>query len=322
MRTLVAGGAGFVGLNIVEHLLRAGEDVTIFDLGAVPDKAQRAFADLPGRLTCLQGDVTNPEDVARAFAPGADAVVCAAAVTAGEARDRATPELTLSVNLNGVMNLFRGAKDAGSRRVINLSSAGAYGAAAFRNDVLDEAQTVADPVSIYSLTKFASERIGDRMAEVWEMDILSVRLSAVFGRWERKTSVRDTPSPQHQILQAALSGTPARLARRDARDWIYAPDVARAVIALRDAPTLRHRLYNISTGETWSVSDWGAALAAEMPGFDCAVAGPGETANIDLFATTDRGPMNIDRLVADTGFAHRYGLQQSVADYREWALSN
>ena len=321
MGTVIAGGAGFVGLNIAERLLAAGEDVTILDAGPVPGGALRFLGDLPGRLRCVVADVTDPAQVASAFGDDAEVVVCGAAVTAGAERDRESPERTLAVNLNGFLNLLRAAKDAGSRRVINLSSAGAYGAAAFRNAVLDEAATVADPVSVYSVTKFASERIGDRMAEVWGLDVIGVRLSGVFGRWERQTSVRDTPSPQHQIMRAALEGRPALLARHDARDWIYAPDVARAVIALRTSEGLRHRLYNVSTGETWSVADWGAALAERMPGFECRLAGPGEAPTIDLFAATDRGRLSIDRLVADTGFAPCYGFERSLDDYRDWALA-
>ncbi|MEM8664251.1 MAG: NAD(P)-dependent oxidoreductase, partial [Pseudomonadota bacterium] len=242
MTTVVFGGSGFVGLNIVEAALSRGDGVTVFDRTAMPAPAAEAFAKLPGRLEVVEGDVTDPQDVARAFAHGADTVVYGAAVTGGLARDREAPEATLGVNLTGFLHALRAARDAGAGRIVNLSSAGAFGDAAFRHDVLTE-ETPADPVSLYSMTKFSSERMAARMADVWGIDALSVRLSGVFGRWERKTSVRDTPSPQHQLLAAARDNRPARIPRRDNRDWIYAPDVARAVLALLDAPQLNHRLY-------------------------------------------------------------------------------
>jgi UDP-glucose 4-epimerase len=318
MKTVVVGGAGFVGLNIVEHLLEAGEEVTIVDASEVPEVARRAFEALPGRLHACLGDVRNPEDIARALARGADALVYGAAVTAGMERDRSDPERTLEVNVNGYLNTLRAARNVGIGRVINLSSAGAYGAAAFGEGLLEEDRTQPNPVSIYSITKFASERIGDRMAEVWNMEITSVRLSAVFGRWERKTSVRDTPSPPFQIFKAAIEGRAAILPRRDVRDWLYAPDVARAVHALRDAPELKHRLYNVSTGQTWDLLDWGAGLAKLRPGFDCRLARSGEKATIDLHTARTREPLSIERLVADTGFQPRYGISESLADYHAW----
>lgn len=317
--TIVVGGAGFVGLNIAERLLAQGEAVTILDAGPVPEAARAHLETLPGALTCTTCDVTDPAQIGPAMVAGAS-VVYGAAVTAGPERDRDAPERTLDVNLNGLLNVLRAARDSDCGRVINLSSAGAYGAAAFRHPLLHETEAT-DPVSLYSLTKFASERVGARMADIWGMDVISVRLSGVFGRWERKTSVRDTPSPQFQVMQAALEGHPALLERLDRRDWIYAPDVARAVIALRDAGTLHHDLYNVSTGQTWSVLDWGRALADEVPGFVCRLAEAGETATVDLHAAEDRGSLAVDRLATDTGFSACYGIERSVEDYLKWARS-
>ena len=57
-----------------------------------------------------------------------------------------------------------------------------------------------------------------------------MRLSAVFGPWERSNDVRDTPSPQAQILAAMQEGYEAvLLSRPGVRDWIYAVDVAEGV---------------------------------------------------------------------------------------------
>ena len=318
MAIVVFGGAGFVGLNIVEALLAKGEDVTVFDASDMPSSAIKAFALLPGRLATIQGDVCNFANVAGVLSGDIDAVVYGAAVTAGLERDRESPEQTINVNLGGFLTILRASRDHGVRRVINLSSAGAYGEAAFGNETLEES-TPPDPRSIYSITKYSSERVGDRMAEVWGLDVVSVRLSAVFGRWERHTSVRDTPSPQFQILQSALAGRPALMKRRDSRDWIYAPDVAKAVIHLLDAPSLQHRLYNVSTGTSWSVADWGTELARLRPGFECRLAENAEEATIDLHAPRDRKQLSIERLSADTGFRPSYGMAQSAEDYDSWA---
>ena len=206
--------------------------------------------------------------------------------------------------------------------MINLSSAGAYGAAAFQGTgPLCEEYPAADPQSIYSITKFASERIGQRMVEVWGLDVVSVRLSGVFGRWERQTSVRDTPSPQLQILAALRNGTPALVERMDMRDWIYATDVARAVQSLLSAPSLAHRLYNISTGHSWSVLSWGQAMAAHFPGGECRLSEPSEHANIALHTAQDRRPLSVGRLTDDLGFRCAFDLNRSANDYFLWAQS-
>lgn len=318
MATMVFGGAGFVGLNIVEALLSRGEEVLVFDATPLPQEAVAAFGPLPGKLRVVVGDVRNGEHVTAAMASAPQTVIYGAAITAGVERDRSEPERIFDVNLNAFLGVLRAARDAGVGRVINLSSAGAYGAAAFRGEILDEADTAADPVSLYSITKFASERMASRMAEVWGIDAVSVRLSGVFGRWERKTSVRDTPSPMHQVMTAAIAKTPAILPRYDQRDWIYAPDVAGAVLALRDTATLNHRLYNVSTGTTYAVLDWAQALTARRPGFECRVAADGETPTVDFHSAVDRKPLAVERLSADTGFVPAFDMTRSVDDYDGW----
>ena len=92
-----------------------------------------------------------------------------------------------------------------------------------------------------------------------------MRLSAVFGPWERSNDVRDTPSPQAQILAAMQEGYEAVLSRPGVRDWIYAVDVAEAVTLLIEAAKPQHQLYNISSGAEWSALQWGEELAALAP---------------------------------------------------------
>lgn len=320
MTTLVVGGGGFVGLNIVERLLADGRAVRILDMAPPPDAALRLLSDGPGHLDVIIGDVRDPSAITAAVA-GVEQVVYGAAITAGDARDRDAPGATLDVNLSAYLHMLDAARQAGVRRVLNLSSAGAFGAAAFAGEGwLTEHDPAPDPRNIYAITKFASERVTDRMAEIWDIDAISVRLSGVFGRWERRTSVRDTPSPQFQILEALQAGRPALVERLDYRDWIYGPDVARAVLALLDQPNLEHRLYHISTGERWSVLDWGQALAARIGGI-CRLATAEETPNILLHATTDRRPLAIDRLQAATGFTPCFKIDQSVEDLVLWAAT-
>src|SRR4030088_413347 len=166
-------------------------------------------------------------------------------------------------------------------RIINLSSAAAYATSTFRNVPLDE-ETACDPVSLYAITKFASEKVAARLAALWQVEIISVRLSAVFGPWERATGVRDTLSPQAQILAAMQAGREAVLPRPGMRDWIYAPDVANAVSLLIEAVKPKHQLYHISTGVEWSALQWGQQFAALHPGLICRLAAAGEGPTVDL----------------------------------------
>ena len=169
-----------------------------------------------------------------------------------------------------------------------------------------------------SITKVASEKVAARLAGLWQTDIISVRLSAVFGPWERSNDVRDTPSPQAQIVAALEAGRDAVLVRPGVRDWIYAVDVAEAVSVLIEAERPKHQLYNISTGEEWSALQWGQQLAALHPGFICRLSAAGEPPTIDLHSAADRAPLSATRMAEEFGWRARFGCADSAADLNAW----
>lgn len=317
MKVLIFGGAGFVGLNIAERFLRAGDDVVLFDRAPLPVAARAALAVLPGDLTAIVGDVTDATAVVDVMARGAEIVVMGAAITAGATRDARDPETILKVNLLAQVPILRAAHAAGVRRVINLSSAAAFGAAGEREAVLAE-DTPGDPVGLYAITKWASERVGARLGGLWGLDVVSVRLSGVFGPWERATGVRDTLSPHCQILAAAVAGEAAILPRPGLRDWIYAPDVADAVRVIACAAATGERLYNISTERRYAALDWGIALAEAFPGFVCRLAQAGETPTVDLHGPGDRAPLSVARMIDEFGWRAPTGGAESAAHLAAW----
>jgi UDP-glucose 4-epimerase len=317
MRILVFGGSGFVGLNIAAALLGRGHAVTLFDRAALPSAAAKDFTSHGDRLKVIQGDIRDRQAIGEVIAAGHEAIILGAAITAGPEREAADPETILGVNLLAQTPVLIAARRAGVRRIVNLSSAAAYGTSAFRNAVLDE-ETACDPVSLYAITKLASEKVAARLAALWQFDIISVRLSAVFGPWERSNDVRDTPSPQAQMLAALGAGREAVLARPGVRDWIYAVDVAEAVSMLIEAKRPKHQLYNISTGEEWSALQWGNELAGLHPGFSCRLAEAGETPTIDLHSAADRAPLSVTRMAEEFGWRARFGCADSAAGLNAW----
>jgi UDP-glucose 4-epimerase len=317
MRVLVFGGTGFVGLNIAAALLVHGHAVTLFDRAGLPPAAQKVFADHADRLTAIQGDVTDRQAVEDVIGGGFETIVLGATVTAGPEREAADPETILRVNLLAQTPILSAARRGGVRRIINLSSAAAYGASAFRNGPLEE-ETACDPVSLYAITKFAPEKVAARLAALWQCEIISVRLSFVFGRWERATGVRDTLSPQGQMLAALEQNREAVLERPGVRDWIYAPDVADAVTLLIEAARPRHQLYNISTGAEWAALQWGEELAALRPGFVCRLVQAGEVPTVDLHGPADRAPLSVARMAQEFGWRARFGCADSAADLNRW----
>lgn len=321
MKVVVLGGAGFVGVSIAEKLLTEGHEVHLFDRIDLPPAAQTAFEALPGKYILTAGDVGDTHAIRQAVAPGVDAVILGAAVTADAARETRDPQGILQVNLMALAPVLQACRDAGVRRVINLSSAAVYGHAAMQAAEVDE-DTAPQPAGLYGITKFASEMIGERLARLWALDFVSLRLSAVFGPWERATGLRDTTSAPFQITEAARFGWPALLERPGERDWVYGSDVADAVSLVLQAPSLKHRVYNVSSPWRWSALAWGQAFATRRPGFECRLATEGELPTIALHSAADRAPLSIARLRDELGWSAHYDLARSAAHLEAWCRRN
>lgn len=317
MTVFITGGSGFVGLNLLELLLGRGEDVVSFSLAPPPERARAAFEALPGSLRHVDGDVCDPQGIAEALErSGARRVIHGAVITAGIGRERRDPASIVSTNVQGTVNVLEASRRHGVERFVYLSSASVYGANALGADTLSEAHTPPIPQSLYAVTKYAAEGIARRYGTVFDMHVVAARLSAVFGRWEHDTGLRDTLSPPYLLARMAAAGERAMLAEEGSRDWIYGPDAAAGIVALLDAAGLRHDVYNVGTGQTWTLRQWCEKLAARMPSFSfCFDAGSDADPSLD---PGRRAPLSILRLLEDTGYNPGFGLEASFEDYLEW----
>lgn len=322
MAVLVTGGAGFVGLNLVEALLARGETVVVFGREALPAPASVAFASLPGKLTVIQGDVRDPAALNAAFAAvKIDAVFPFAAVTSGPAREADDPESVLQVNLLGVLATLRAAHAAKVRRVIVPSSSAVYGESFHRFAAMHEADTPCVPTGLYGTTKYAVERMGLRLGALWGMDVIAARISAVFGPWERDTGVRDLIGPHTSIARAALAGEAVVLPEKiPAYHWVYARDLAAGLLHLLDIKDPPHRVFNLCSGLNWGpqILDWCEALARAYPKFRWS---QGAEPTITFSDPNDRGRMDIARIAA-TGWAPKFPPERAYPDYLAWLRAN
>ncbi|PZW45107.1 UDP-glucose 4-epimerase [Humitalea rosea] len=323
MTILITGSAGFVALNVIEALLGAGRDVVAFDRQPPPAKALAHFATLPGRLQVVEGDVRDAAALDAIFAATPIAAVLhAAAVTAGEDRERADPETILDVNIRGAACVFRAARKAGVARIVAPSSVAVYGVPPSGTPLLDEVTTPASPQGLYAISKQASELALLRMAALDPgVSIATPRLGMVYGPWEWATGVRDTLSPMLQSLALAGAGEEVLLNALATGDHVYATDVATGLVALLDTPGARG-VFNIGSGTAATLGDWCNAVAPHLPGFRWRLAGPGETANTLTRQPKDRPPMALARMEAATGWRPRFGLAAGAAALVAWRAAN
>src|SRR3984957_15360934 len=248
MAILITGAAGFVALNIVERLLRAGRDVVGLDRIALPERARREFATLPGRFTLIGGSILSSADLRRALTVASiETVIHCAVITAGSARERADPESIVAVNVQGAVGALMAAARNRVATFVYPSSGSIYGAAARDVPLIDEDALTPAPVSLYGLTKRAAETLLPRVAETQGVRFAAGRLGSVYGPWEYATGVRDTLSPMLQAFGCARRGEEAVLGLAWRGDFIFSRDVADGLVGLADAPALSRVVYNLGS---------------------------------------------------------------------------
>ncbi len=310
---LLTGGTGFVGLNVAEQLLARGDEVAICDLSPPPNGFQ-------GKFLFEQGDVTNIDLLDEIFSKRKpEKVIHLAAITAGAERDAREPRRIAEVNLIGTINVLEAARRHGVRRFVHASTGALYGAAGIGvAEPLDEERHRPVPESMYGITKYAAERACLRLAALWEMDVRIGRLATAYGRWEHATGARDRLSPPTEIAKIALAGGEAVFPALGPTDYIYAPDLARALLALLDAGSPAHRLYHLGTGAAWSLPEWCALLAKRLPAFRWREAARLEECNVLPLSPGTRTRFSNRRLAEDLGYAPRFDLAAAADDFISW----
>ena len=316
MRVLVTGASGFVGVNLVAALLRRGHEVIAFSGDRIP-----AGAATGGTLTELTGDVCDSAALERLMrGRKVEAVWHGAAITAGAEREKREARRILEVNLLATVGALEAAARAGVRRFVYPSSSAVYGASAYEEEggpvgpVLEDAPL--RPMNLYGITKVAAEQSVLRLAPALGLEACAGRINAVFGPWERDTGLRDTLSPHLRLAGFAREGKEAVLARGAERDWVYAPDVADAFVALLEAKTLPPLALNISMDRLWPLD----IMARALPGLAWRYAEPGEQTNLGYGGPIDRPRRALPptRLREFLGWTPAHTPESACADFARW----
>jgi nucleoside-diphosphate-sugar epimerase len=317
-RVLVTGAAGFVAINVVRALAARGHHVAAFDHRA-PDEAARTYAGTG--VGWAIGDVRDAAALGRAIKTHAvDVIVHAAAVTATMPeweRDRGGD--VFSVNVLGTVATLQAAHAAGVRRVVVLSSASAVGPRDSGEPFIPEAAAAA-PADLYGISKRTLELAADRLAQLYSLHVVTVRLSQPYGPMERPSPDRAAMSPIAEWVTAAQEGrfltTPSL---EIAKDWIYIDDVAEAFARLVEAPELRHTMYNLGLGDNVMVRQVIDSIRLAWPRIEVSVM-PNWRPNPNLAGDRLRPPLEMTRLAEDVDFRPRFTIERGIARYAAWVL--
>jgi UDP-glucose 4-epimerase len=233
MRTLVTGGAGFIGSNLVDELLARGDEVAVLD-----DLSTGRRENLDGALGAgaelIEGDIRDAGAVAAAYERARPEAVFHLAAQIDVRKSVADPAFDASINVGGTATLLESAREAGMPRFVLISTGGAiYGEGEGRELPLPEDTEVA-PLSPYGQSKFAAEGYLALYGRLYGLPGISLRLGNVYGP-------RQDPLGEAGVIAIFCgrlrAGEPPVVFGdgRQTRDYIYVGDVVSAALAAAES---------------------------------------------------------------------------------------
>lgn len=259
---LVTGGAGYIGSHTVLALQAAGFDPVVFDNFST---GHRSFVEKPVPL--VDGDLRDPEQIARAFRDYDILGVIHFAGRALVAESVADPALYFDINVVGGLNLLNAMRNAGVDKLIFSSTCATYGVPDTR--LISEAHPQ-HPVNPYGESKLAFERAMEAFHAAYGLSFLSLRYFNAAGADAQGRRGEDHDPETHLIpltLDAAAGVRPeVRIFGTDyptsdgtcVRDYVHVTDLAEAHVKGLEklvASTVESQAINLGTGVGVSVRE-------------------------------------------------------------------
>jgi UDP-glucose 4-epimerase len=258
MRTLVTGGAGFIGSNVVDALIARGDNVVVVDDLSTGREANLEAARRQG-AELVRADIRDAERIAEIVEAAKPDTIFHLAAQIDVRRSVTDPGWDAGINVVGTANVLEAARRANVARVVNTSTGGAiYGDV---DTIPSPESTPPAPMAGYGTSKFCAEQYCDLYARLHDLSTVTLRYGNVYGP-------RQDPLGEAGVIAIFCGklmdgGRPTIYGDgRQTRDYVYVGDVVAANLAAADNTNVGGAV-NIGTGRETSVLDLVAILQQE-----------------------------------------------------------
>jgi UDP-glucose 4-epimerase len=311
--TIVTGGTGFVGSNIVKRLVEQGHEVVSIDLVEPDDMVRRYLEPWSSQVTWAQADILDPDALARIGESHDVNKIVHAAVFTGIREDieREDSRRIIDINVSGTANMLELASSLNPDRFLYVSSGAVYEGLEDKGVLREDLPL--HPRGLYNSTKLASEYITHRYGELHGFETVATRLSSPFGPMERVTGHRAVMSMLQQATGCAVRGEAIPPLPIGNWDFTYVLDIAAGIQSVLDAPNLSHKEYNVGRGTPASTGDIVSALREAHPSVTFQ-----EQSDNEMEISSSRRVVDASRLRDDIGFVPEYDIASGLKAYIEW----
>lgn len=245
MKYLVTGGAGFIGSNLVDELIKLGHSVRVLDNFSTGKKEN-----LNPEANFYQVDIRNLEEINPLF-KGADGVFHLAALPRVQ-ESIENPKETNDININGTLNILMAAQKNNVKRVVYSASCAVYG----DTDILPSHEEIKpNPKSPYGLQKYVGEEYCKLFSLVHGLETVSLRYFNAYGPRMADTGAYFTVISV--FLQQKKAGKPLSITGdgTQTRDFVHVSDIAKSnILAMNNEKIGKGEVINIGSGKHYSIN--------------------------------------------------------------------
>ena len=316
---LVTGGAGFIGSNLCEELLRRGNNVVCLDNFSTGKRKNIKSFLLNDDFKLIEGDIRNI-DHCRSAVENVDYVLHQAAL-GSVPRSINDPITSNDVNVGGFLNMLVASKDAGVKRFVYAASSSTYG----DSEVMPKVENViGKPLSPYAVTKYVNELYADVFSKTYGLETIGLRYFNVFGRRQDPNGAYAAVIPTFVSQLMKYESPVVNGDGSFSRDFTYIDNVIQAnllSLVSTDEKAI-NAVYNVAFGDRNTLNDLMSYLKEYLSDFDSGIN------NIEVIYGSNRigdiphSHASIEKAKKNLKYNPQYSLQQGLKEAVKWYWKN
>lgn len=320
---LVTGVAGFIGSNLLEHLLKLNQ--TVIGLDNFATGHQYNLDEVQGLVTpeqwagftFIEGDIRNLEDCQKACM-GVDYVLHQAAL-GSVPRSIADPITTNAANITGFLNMLVAARNAQVTSFTYAASSSTYG----DHPALPKVEeNIGKPLSPYAVTKYVNELYADVFAKTYGFNCIGLRYFNVFGKRQDPNGAYAAVIPKWTAAMIQGDELFINGDGETSRDFCFIENTVQMNLLAATAPDeAKNEVYNVAVGDRTTLNDLFHALQS-------ALAENGKPyASQPVYRDFRAGDVrhsqaDISKAANKLGYAPEYRIMDGIAKAMPWYIEN
>ena len=316
---LVTGGAGFIGSNIIEKLLKQNNKVVCLDNFSTGKRENVSEYLKKQEFTLIEGDIRDLETCRKAVS-GMDVVLHQAAL-GSVPRSIADPITSNEVNVSGFINMLVAVRDAGIKRMVYAASSSTYGDS---KDLPKYEERIGNPLSPYAVTKYVNELYAAVFAKTYQMELIGLRYFNVFGPRQDPHGAYAAVIPL--FVKNLIKNTPPKINGDGSfsRDFTYIANVVQAneLAATVELDSALNTVYNVAYGERTTLNELFSYLKELLLKYDSKIADINPEYGPERLGDVPHSLASIEKAKILLGYNPTHNIKEGLSEAIDWYWCN